>query len=493
MTFNSYAFVFVYLPAVVILYHLINGKGFYTASKLFLLAASLLFYCLNDVSALPVLITAIVINYLLSLPLSENKAKALPDSARRLILCIGIIINLAALVYFKYLGFFEGILNSVFKTGLTVKEVLLPLGISYYTFSQIAFLVDSYKEPGKNCSFMDYALFVSFFPKISVGPIALAKDMIPQFNDSVRKKADPDKIASGMVIFAAGLAKKVLLADNLAPYVTWGYSNIDVLGTTNALIVMLAYTMQIYFDFSGCCDMAKAICLMLNLDLPDNFLSPYRAVSVSDFWKRWHITLTSFFTRYVYIPLGGNRKGKSRTYINMFIIFFLSGLWHGADYTFIVWGLVHGTGITLSKLLNDKMTKLPHFIRCAGTFIFVNLSWIFFRASDMTEALRFFRQLFSLSIVPVNIELVAKATPDEMQFLQWMILTVRDETPYYSGCVIITGFLLISVFISMYCKNAAERLSSLKLNKRASATTVILLVLSILSLSGVTEYIYTNF
>ena len=256
---------------------------------------------------------------------------------------------------------------------------------------------------------------------------------------------------------------------------------------------MLAYTMQIYFDFSGYCDMAKAICLMLNLDLPDNFLSPYRAVSVSDFWKRWHITLTSFFTRYVYIPLGGNRKGRARTYINMFIIFFLSGLWHGADYTFIVWGLIHGTGITLSKLLKNRMEKLPNVVRRAGTFIFVNLAWIFFRASDMTEACNFFRQLFSHSLVPVNIELVAKATPDEMQFLQWVILTGLDYTPYYSGCVIVIGFLLISVFISMYCRNATERLVSLKLNRRTSATTVILLVLSILSLSGVTEYIYTNF
>ncbi len=489
MIFNSYAFVLLYLPVVVIIYHVINGKGYFMAGKLFLLAASLIFYCLNDAAAFPVLLAVITVNYLLSVLLGKIGSVGI----RKLVLCAGIVFDLCTLIYFKYLGFFEGIMNSLFNTGFSVKEAILPLGISYYTFSQIAFLADSYKEPDKSYSFPDYALFISFFPKISVGPIAFAGDMIPQFNDSIRKKADPDNIAAGMVIFAAGLSKKVLLADNLAPYVTWGYSNIDILGTTNALVVMLAYTMQIYFDFSGYCDMAKAICLMLNIDLPDNFLSPYRAVSVDDFWKRWHITLTSFFTRYVYIPLGGNRKGKIRTYVNMFIIFFLSGLWHGAAYTFIVWGLVHGTGITLSKLLKDRMARVPVFLRRAGTFIFVNLSWIFFRAPDMTTAAAFYRQLFSLNLIPVNIELVAKATPDEMQFIQWMILTGLDRTPYYSGCVIAIGFLLISVFISMYCKNATERLAALKLNARTVATTVILMVLSILSLSGVTEYIYTNF
>ena len=502
MVFNSYTFVFLYLPAVVILYHLINGRGSYTAGKLFLLASSLVFYCLNDMSALPVLIGESAVNYLLSLILRKTAGngekdptvrKARPDGVRRIILCTGIVLNLAALVYFKYLGFFDSIINSLFGTGLTAGGVLLPLGISYYTFSQIAFLTDSYKNPEESCSFTDYALFVGFFPKISVGPIALARDMIPQFNDPIRKKANPDNIASGMVIFAAGLAKKVLLADNLAPYVTWGYNNLDKLGTTNALIVMLAYTMQIYFDFSGYCDMAKAVCLMLNIDLPDNFLSPYRAVSVDDFWKRWHITLTSFFTRYVYIPLGGNRKGRVRTYINMFIIFFLSGLWHGANYTFIIWGLIHGAGITLSKLLKDRTAGLPVALRRFGTFVFINLTWIFFRAANMSEAFAFFRQLFSFNFISVNIELAAQATPDEMQFIQWMILTGLNKTPYYSGCIIAIAFLLISVFISMYCKNATERLATLRFNLRTGITTVILMVLSILSLSGVTEYIYTNF
>lgn len=504
MLFNSYSFVLVFLPAVIILYHLINKYGRFAAAKMLLLVASVLFYCLGGLNAFAVLLISLIVNYCIFRYLLTS---GFGEGTRRIFLAAGVVLNIGLLLYFKYLGFFSDVINSLFKTGLPVREAFLPLGISYYTFSQIAFLVDGYRDPDTKYSLLDYALFVTFFPKVSVGPIAFAKDMIPQFNDESRRKVSYDNIAGGMIVFTAGLAKKVLLADNLAPYADWGFSHINDLGTINAVIAMLAYTMQLYFDFSGYCDMAKGICLMLNIDLPDNFLSPYRAVSVADFWKRWHITLTNFFTRYVYIPLGGNRKGKVRTYVNMFIIFFLSGLWHGAAYTFVVWGLIHGVGISLSKLLKDRMEKLPKFLRCAGTFVFVNIAWIVFRSEKLIYAVEFIKQLFSFKLLPINIELVAQATPDEMQLLQWLVLTISGSAPYISGCIIITAFLLIAAFISIYCRNSTERLAALGLSSEASgegngtirlsgltvATTVILLVLSILSLSGVAEFIYTNF
>ena len=490
MVFNSYVFVLVFVPLVVTVYHLINSKGAYTAAKAFLLMVSLFFYACDDPFSLIILIASILINYCIANNFLTRDASV---KTRCLFLTLGVILNICVLFWFKYLGFFSDMINSIFKAGLEVKSVLLPLGISYFTFSQISYLVDKYRNPEIRYSLLDYSLYVSFFPKISVGPIALAGDLIPQFNDPSRKKVNPDSLAGGLVIFATGLAKKVLLADNLAPYVTWGYSNIGNLGPINALIVMLAFTMQIYFDFSGYCDMAKGICIMIGIDLPDNFLSPYTAVSIADFWKKWHITLTGFFTKYVYIPLGGNRKGKVRTHINMFIIFFLSGLWHGASYTFIIWGLIHGIGITLSKLLKDKMVLLPKILRQAGTFIFVNITWVFFRASTLNEALEFFRQFINFKTIPVNIELIAKATPDEMQLVQWLILNSSNKAPYLSGCIIIIGFLLICTFISMYCKNSTERINTLKLSELTVATTVILLVMSILSLSGVTEFIYENF
>ncbi|MCR5357959.1 MAG: MBOAT family protein [Lachnospiraceae bacterium] len=490
MVFNSYIFVFVFLPAVIIIYHLLNKTGHYLPGRLFLLAASLLFYLCSDVSSAPVLIASILINYCIHLALTGKESRI---PVRRLLLVSGLILNIGCLIVFKYLGFFAGIISSFTGRGIAVWDLMLPLGISYYTFSQIMVLSDSYRDPTVKYSFIDYALFVTFFPKILMGPIAKASQMIPQFNDELRKKADPEKIAGGMVIFAVGLSKKVLLADNLAPYVTWGYSNIDTLGSTNALLVMLAYTLQIYFDFSGFCDMASAICLMLGLSLPDNFLSPYRACSVAEFWKRWHITLTGFFTEYVYIPLGGNRKGSVRTYVNMFIIFFLSGLWHGAAFTFIIWGLIHGIGISVCRMLRGTKRKLPKPVAHLLTFIFVNIAWIFFRSQTLEEAFGFLKQLFSFKFTPVSMELLAAATPSELQFLQWFLLNVSNRPPYINGLVIVLGFLILCTVISMCCKNATERLAALKLNSRAVLTTVILMVLSILSLSGVTEYIYTNF
>ncbi|MCR5421703.1 MAG: MBOAT family protein [Lachnospiraceae bacterium] len=490
MIFNSYQFIFLFLPTVVIIYHFINSKNRYEAAKIFLLVASLAFYVFFSFQMLLILILSILLNYLISLGIYKNPHNT---TIKKTLLFIGIAFNLGLLIYYKYLGFFDGIINSVFKTGLSVQKTLIPLGISYYTFSQIAFLTDTFKDSDKKYNFIDYALFISFFPKISVGPIMFAKDLIPQFNDPDRKKTDYNNIARGIIIFTMGLAKKVLVADHLSKYVTWGYSNIDKLGTTNALLTMLAYTLQIYFDFSGYCDMAKGIFQLLNLKASENFLSPYKALSIADFWKKWHITLTSFFTNYVYIPLGGNRKGKLRTYINMFIIFFLSGLWHGADFTFIIWGILHGIGITFSKLLKDKMLKIPKTIRHLGTFIFINITWVFFRSSDLNEALDFFRQLFSFKFIPINIEFAAKTTPDELQFIQWLILSALDKTPYLSACIISVGFLLCAIMICFYCKNSSEITAGIKLNSSVVTTTVILLVLSILSLSNVTEFIYTNF
>ncbi|HOO28249.1 MAG TPA: MBOAT family O-acyltransferase, partial [Lachnospiraceae bacterium] len=260
-----------------------------------------------------------------------------------------------------------------------------------------------------------------------------------------------------------------------------------------ALLVMLAYTMQIYFDFSGYCDMAAGICLMLNIDLPVNFDSPYKAKSITEFWKKWHITLTRFFRVYVYFPLGGNRKGKIRTYINMFLIFFLSGLWHGAAYTFIIWGMLHGIGICLSKLLAKWTVKLPSFVRWLGTFLFVNITWIYFRAPDLASANAFIGQLFSFQFQPLSIALVAAATPAEANLAQWLIQNSSGSAPYYSGAVIILGVLVFSVFAGTVMKNTQERVQSFKASKGILAVTVLLLIWSILSLSEVSKFIYVNF
>ena len=418
MVFHSYLFVLVFLPLAVAGYHMINKTDYFDIAKVFLLCMSLWFYSYLNIKALPVLVASILLNYAIVLFLFRERCAPV---VRKGALIAGILLNLSSLIYFKYLGFFEVISDKLFGTAFAFASLLLPLGISFFTFQQIAYLIDSYRDFAVRYHFLDYALFVSFFPKITVGPIVLSTELIPQFNDSLRKKVDYGNLSKGLVSFSFGLAKKVLLADTLAGYTDWGFSNIPSLGSVNALLVMLAYTMQIYFDFSGYCDMASGICLMLNFDLPVNFDSPYKAKSIAEFWKRWHITLTRFFRTYVYFPLGGNRKGKLRTYVNMFLIFFLSGLWHGAAYTFLIWGMIHGIGICLSKLLAKWTGKLPGFLRWLGTFLFVNLAWIYFRAPDLESANAFFRQLFSFQFLPVDIKLVAAATPAEANLLQWLI------------------------------------------------------------------------
>lgn len=221
-----------------------------------------------------------------------------------------------------------------------------------------------------NYSFLNYVLFVTFFPKIIQGPIALHYEIIPQFDDEKNRKINSENMAKGIMAFAFGLAKKVLIADLFGNVANIGFENVAELNTLTALITMFAYTIQIYFDFSGYCDMATGIALMFNIKLPMNFNSPYKATTITDFWKRWHITLTRFFTQYVYIPLGGNRKGKIRTYINVLIIFLLSGIWHGANYTFIVWGILHGVGSVITRIFKDRIEKRKSYFKLDNNLCF---------------------------------------------------------------------------------------------------------------------------
>ncbi len=490
MVFHSYFFTLVFLPFVVVGYHMINKTNHFDIAKVFLLCMSLWFYSDQNIKALPVLVSSILLNYAIVMLLFREEYTPV---VRKCALIAGIFLNLSSLIYFKYLGFFEVVFNRLLGMEFSYASLLLPLGISFFTFQQIAYLIDSHRDVTVRYRFLDYALFVSFFPKITVGPIALSTELIPQFNDSLRKKVDYASLSKGLVSFSFGLAKKVLLADTLASYADWGFSNIASLGSSNAFLVMLAYTMQIYFDFSGYCDMASGICLMLNFDLPANFDSPYKAKSIAEFWKRWHITLTRFFRTYVYFPLGGNRKGRLRTYFNMFFIFFLSGLWHGAAYTFLIWGMIHGIGICLSKLLAKWTGRLPGFLRWLGTFLFVNLAWIYFRAPDLATANAFMEQLFSFQFLPIDIKLVVAATPAEANLLQWLIGQSSGGMLYYSGLAVILAVLAFSVFAGTTMKNTQERIRNFRPSKGILAVTVLLLVWSVLSLSKVSTFIYVNF
>ncbi|NLG03118.1 MAG: MBOAT family protein, partial [Clostridia bacterium] len=417
MNFSSFIFLLLFLPITIIGYFLLNKKNHNEIAKLFLFVMSLWFYAYSDYHFLIILILSILLNFGLSVWIRKINVRKL----QKCLLALGIILNLASLLYFKYTNFFEASLNQYLGTSFVLKQIILPLGISFFTFQQIAFLIDAYRDHDIIYSFLDYALFVSFFPKITQGPIALHHEIIPQFHDPKRKLFSYESASKGLLSLSLGFAKKLILADNLGSIADWGYQNISVLGTTNALIVILAYTLQIYFDFSGYCDIASGICLMLNIDLPINFNSPYKSISIDDFWKRWHITLTRFFRNYLYFPMGGSKKGTLRTYFNIFFIFFVSGLWHGAAFTFIVWGIIHGIGMCLSKLTKNIMKPVPVILRWLGTFIFVNIAWIFFRSATLSDAIQMIRQLCSLNFAPLSADMVVIGLPSEFEFLQQLI------------------------------------------------------------------------
>lgn len=492
MVLPSYSFIFIFLPITVILYHAANSRKLYTVGKVILLISSLVFYALLSpgIKGLAALIASAAISYLIA---NFGLHKGAGKHCQKALMITGVILNIAFLVYCRYLSYIEELTAQAGGPSFTFTAVVVPVGISYFTFSQIAYIVDTYRNPEISYSPLDYLLFISFFPKITVGPISLTSEMIPQFNDTDRKKINYDNMAKGFYRFTLGLAKKLLLADNLGKFVDIGYANIPNLGTSNAILVMLSYTLQIYFDFSGYCDLASGICLMLNLDLCENFDGPYRSLSITEFWKRWHISLTRFFRNYLYIPMGGNRKGKLRTYLNNLFIFLVSGLWHGAATHFVLWGLIHGIGIIIGKLISPISNRAPKIIRLILTFAFVNIAWVFFRADDTAVATDMLRQLFTGGFIPLNSSLIAACIPTEFQLIQWIILKTAPDFTYYSGCIIWIVLVAVSMYFSMFSKTARERCETFVASRRKLAVTVILFTWSVLSLSAVAEFIYVNF
>lgn len=311
MLFNSYIFILAFLPITLIVYFLLSRIHNHIYAKIWLLCCSLYFYAYFNFSYFFIIITSIIFNYCMNLLLCPRSKKftpfALKKPFRLMVIVLALVVNVGILFYFKYFDFFITNINSVFGTSFNLMHLVLPLGISFFTFQQLSFVLDSYKKKVPAYNFVDYALFVSFFPQLIAGPIVLHNEIVPQFADPANRRFNNQNFSEGIMAFAIGLFKKAIIADTFSKIVTWGYgSDITTLNSTNALLVMLAYTIQIYFDFSGYCDMATGIGRMFNIRITMNFNSPYKALTIVDFWKRWHITLTRFFTNYLYYPLGGN-------------------------------------------------------------------------------------------------------------------------------------------------------------------------------------------
>ena len=469
MLFSSYEFLFCFLPITIIGYYLIVNAKKVNMARGWLVIASLFFYGWFNIKYLPIIIVSILINFAIGKGIKKE------DKYKKIYFIIGATFNVGLLCYFKYYDFFVENVNVLFKTNWTLKHLLLPLGISFFSFQQLSYLIDVYKGETKDYSLLNFSLFVTFFPQLIAGPIVLHSEIMPQFDDKEKQRLNWDNIASGIFMFSIGFFKKLVIADSFAVWATNGFDSTASLTFYQGWFVSLAYTMQIYFDFSGYSDMAVGIGKIFNIDLPANFLSPYKSTSISEFWRRWHITLGRALSTYVYKPLGGNRKGRVKTYINLLLTFLVSGLWHGAAWTFVFWGLLHGIASVIDRLFRDNNWKINKYVSWFLTFMFVNCAWVFFRAATFERAFEILKAMFSI--------------PSGGAFNMAGIIT--------NGSIIIIGLvyilLVISLVVTLSFKNTYELAETFDYTTINTVYVVILMMIGISFMPRISPFIYFNF
>jgi alginate O-acetyltransferase complex protein AlgI len=409
MLFNSYEFIFVFLPLTLLVFHLIGKQGHYRVAIAWLVGASLFFYSWWNPAYLGLMLFSIIFNYSVGVLLNSS-----PNIlSKKPILAFGIILNLGVLGYYKYANFFVDNINYLSGSNIIFNEVILPLAISFFTFQQIAYLVDAYRGEAREYNFLHYCLFVTFFPQLIAGPIVHHKEMLPQFARDITYRIRSEHLAVGLTIFAVGLFKKVVLADGVSAYASPVFDAAEagiVLSFFEAWGGALAYSLQLYFDFSGYSDMAIGLARMFGIQLPLNFDSPYKATSIIDFWKRWHITLSRFLRDYLYIPLGGSRKGEVRRFMNLMITMLLGGLWHGAGWTFVLWRGLHGIYLVINhgwiriyKITNMRL-RIASSFSWGITILAVVFSWVPFRATSIDGATSMLTSMlggYGLSLSPL--------------------------------------------------------------------------------------------
>ncbi|MGQ5525275.1 MBOAT family O-acyltransferase [Chitinimonas sp. PSY-7] len=462
MLFNSYVFIFVFLPIVLGGFYIIGQRSHQFAS-VWLAAASLFFYGWWDSRFVGLLLASIAFNYCAGyvITLWSERSKR----QQKWLLGLAIAVNLALLAYFKYANFFVSNLAALTGTTLSIGEVLLPLGISFYTFTQIAFLVDTYQGKVKEYRFIHYTLFITYFPHLIAGPVLHHKEMMPQFARPTTCQLNWDNIATGLTIFLFGLGKKVLIADKLAEYATPVFHAVAQGGQPMLLeswIGVLAYTMQLYFDFSAYSDMAIGISLLFNVQLPINFNSPYKSTSIIEFWRRWHMTLSRFLRDYLYIPLGGNQNGAASRYLNLMITMLLGGLWHGAGWTFVIWGGLHGCYLLINHAWRATQVKLGwanpgRLATFAGgvlTFLAVVVGWVFFRADSASSAVNLLQGMAGLNGISLAPELAVSKLGNSLaalgtQFQGAMPLTELNPRKAFN-------IILVAMLIAFCMPNVQE-------------------------------------
>jgi len=503
MLFNSYIFILFFFPITLLGYFTLNKyaygkKG--TAGLVWLFLMSLWFYGYEKPIYLLLIGSSIIINYMISRWIYYLKRQKSSKLYLKVAMGLGVLINLAILFYFKYAGFFLDLIDQWFNRDWDVR-MALPLGISFFTFQQVSYVVDCYKtEEGVDYSFLEYAAYVAFFPQLVAGPIVMHSELVPQLKQKEKKTINYENMCAGLYAFSLGLSKKVLIADSLSKVVNNGYELLSGMNSATSILVMLAYTLQIYFDFSGYSDMAIGMGKMFNIDLPINFDSPYKSKGIGEFWNRWHKTLNRFFVQYVYIPLGGSRRGKLITYRNTLIIFLLSGIWHGANWTYMLWGVIHGVLLVLEKACKDlgvgikcsslKARKVIDVFKVIVTFIIINPTWIVFRSSSIEEAKLYMHRIFAGGwTIPQEL---TEAVNGMIEVRLLGRLGLNRILDVYPAAALVFGIALLVLAVFLL-PNTHEKMGRDKYTWKRTLVTVGLLIWCIVSLSDVSEFMYFNF
>lgn len=495
MLFNSYPFIFGFLPITLIVFFALTKFRLPELARVWLVIASLFFYSYWNVAYFPLLLVSLGVNYLIG----QQFGRTQPGSPKaKLILWLGLSLNLGLLAYYKYANFLISSLPipplaAFLDRHLHPDEIILPLAISFYTFQQIAYLVDAYRGQTKEYSFLNYCLFVTFFPQLIAGPIVHHADIIPQFHKLRNFLLSHKNIALGVCLFIFGLSKKTLIADSLSPWVAGVFNNASEVNFFEAWVGALSYTFQLYFDFSGYSDMAIGLGLLFNIHLPFNFNSPYKSTSIIEFWRRWHITLSNFLRDYLYIPLGGNRYGEVRRSTNLFITMLLGGLWHGAGWTYVVWGGFHGGLLIINHGWRKLKISLPSVLAWALTLFAVLVGWVVFRSHNLSDARNLLLALLGLKgiVLPSDLQMVLPwVTQSSVQFMGWSDLL--PHVPSFNGSeslLLLLGLLLTVALLP----NTQQLLQRFKPTWWWAVMIGGLATVSLLALNRVSEFLYFAF
>jgi len=486
MLFNSYVFIFLFLPITLLIYFGLNKWKLIWASILWLIFISFVYYGWWNPKYVLLIVGSILFNYTIGTWLKRNRDTG--RLKRKAVLIIGIFGDLLLLGYFKYANFFIFNFNSFSNSQVPLLHIALPVGISFFTFTQIAYLVDVHRGETEEYTLPIYTLFVSFFPYLLAGPIIHHREMTTQYNQLRDKVLDYRNITGGLYLFFIGLFKKLVIADTLAVWVSNGFDNAATLTFIEAWAASLSYTLQLYFDFSGYTDMALGSAKMFNINLPINFNSPYRSLNIQEFWRRWHITLGRFVRDYIYIPLGGNRISEVRTLFNLMITFFLVGLWHGAGWTFVFWGCLHGGALVTQRLWRKFNIRMPGFLAWLITFNFVNGAWIFFRAKTFGDAMKVLKGMIGMNgiVLPESLGQRLRGFQDYgIRFGQCLGNIGGNEKTII--------MILIFLLVSLVYKNSNEMAAQFKPNFLHLIFICAVAIMSILYLGRYSEFLYFRF